>query len=134
MNKLLTGYHKVNINPPLGIGINGYFVPRFAKGYLDDICAGALVLGCDDKRIAVISLDVCMLDTALVARYQKAIEKATGIPADQIFRRICDAARVVLDPGEWFGKDYLGYMRINIAAPRTVLQEAAQRIVCAMKH
>lgn len=85
MNKLLTGYHKVNINPPLGIGIDGYFVPRFAKGYLDDICAGALVLGCDDKRIAVISLDVCMLDTALVARYQKAIEKATGIPVDQIF-------------------------------------------------
>lgn len=60
--------------------------------------------------------------------------RGCGIPADQIFRRICDAARVVLDPGEWFGKDYLGYMRINIAAPRTVLQEAAQRIVCAMKH
>ncbi len=85
MNKLLTGYHKVNINPPLGIGIDGYFVPRFAQGYLDDICASALVLGCDEERIAVISIDACILDTSLVIRYREAIEKATGIPAGKIF-------------------------------------------------
>ncbi len=85
MNKLLTGYQKVNINPPLGIGLSGYFVPRFAQGFLDDICASALVLGCDDERIALISVDACMLDTPLVIRYQAAIEKATGIPANKIF-------------------------------------------------
>lgn len=60
--------------------------------------------------------------------------RACGIPADQIFHRLCEAARVVPDPGEWFGEDYLGYMRINIATPRAVLEEAAQRIVCAMKR
>ena len=56
-----------------------------------------------------------------------------GIPADQIFRRLCEVARVVPDPGEWFGKDYLGYMRINIATPRACLEEAAKRIVRAMR-
>ena len=83
MNKLLTGYQKVTINPPLGIGISGYFVPRFAQGILDDICAGVLVLACDAETVAIISIDACMLDTALVQRYCAAIQQATGI--DQIF-------------------------------------------------
>ncbi len=85
MNKLQTGYYKTNINPPLGIGISGYFVPRFAQGFLDDITASAFVLSCDDTRIAILSIDACILETALVARYREAIEKATGISKDQIF-------------------------------------------------
>ena len=85
MNKLLTGYHKTNINPPLGIGISGYFVPRFAQGFLDDITASAFVLSCDDTRIAILSIDACILETDLVAHFRQTIEKATGIPKDQIF-------------------------------------------------
>jgi hypothetical protein len=85
MNKLLTGYHKLTINPPLGIGIAGYFVPRFAQGFLDDICASAFALACDDERVLIISVDACMLDTPLIARYCAAIEHATGIAKDRIF-------------------------------------------------
>jgi len=79
MNKLRTGYQKVNINPPLNIGISGYFVPRFAQGILDDIQARSFVLACDKTLIAIISVDACMLDTALVSRYCEAITNATGI-------------------------------------------------------
>ena len=85
MNNLRTGYCKVNINPPLGIGVSGYFVPRFARGYLDDICASAFVLACGDERAVIISVDTCMLESPIVARYCKAIEAGTGIPADRIF-------------------------------------------------
>ena len=28
---LKVGFSKVNINPPLGIGIRGYYIPRYAK-------------------------------------------------------------------------------------------------------
>ena len=45
MNKLLAGYQKVNINAPLGIGFDSCYVPRFAKGYLEDTCASALTNG-----------------------------------------------------------------------------------------
>lgn len=85
MNKLLTGYKKVNINPPLDIGVCGYFVPRFAKGFLDDICASAFVLECDGERVVILSLDACILESPLVARYCAAIEKATGISKDKVF-------------------------------------------------
>jgi len=85
MNKLLTGYHETVINPPLGIGISGYYVPRFAKGILDDIKASVFVLSCDDETVAIISIDACMLDTALVRRYCLSIEKTTGLSRDKIF-------------------------------------------------
>lgn len=32
-NKLKVGYGCVNIDSPLGIGIFGYYVPRYAKGF-----------------------------------------------------------------------------------------------------
>ena len=37
MNKLNVGFAEVNMNPPLGIDVAGYYVPRFAKGFLDDL-------------------------------------------------------------------------------------------------
>ena len=40
----LVGYAEVNINPPLGIGMHGYYVPRYAKGFIDDLTASAIAL------------------------------------------------------------------------------------------
>ena len=85
MNKLFAGFASVNINPPLGIGVSGYYVPRFAKGVIDDLEVGALVLTCDDKKIALISVDACGVDGTLIERYSASIERATGIPSQNVF-------------------------------------------------
>ena len=37
MNELKVGFSRVNVNPPLGIGVCGYYIPGFAKGFLDDL-------------------------------------------------------------------------------------------------
>lgn len=50
MNTLKVGYAEANINPPLGIGIWGYYVPRFAKGVLDDVEVRAIALSMEEKR------------------------------------------------------------------------------------
>ena len=85
MNNLQTGYASVNINPPLGIAVCGYYVPRFAKGFLDDLEVSTLVLSTDEKKIALIAVDVCELYEANIKAFTEAIEKATGIPKDNIF-------------------------------------------------
>lgn len=85
MNQLQVGYAKIEINPPMGIGIYGYYVPRFAKGILDDLTATVLALGCKEKTILLISVDVCGIDSSLVKRYCEAIEKETGVLKEQIF-------------------------------------------------
>ena len=46
MNNLKVGFCTVNVAPPLGIPIQGYFIPRHAKGFLDDPVVDVLVLEC----------------------------------------------------------------------------------------
>ena len=84
MQVLQAGYAQVNINPPLGIGIHGYYVPRFAKGYLDDLEASALVLCLGIEKVALISVDNCGIRANLADRFRHTIEQATGIPRDHV--------------------------------------------------
>lgn len=79
------GYACVNINPMLGIGIHGYYVPRFASGYLDDLEASAMALQLADKQVLLISVDNCGMSAVLTNRYRAAIEAATGVKAEHIF-------------------------------------------------
>lgn len=85
MGALQVGYASVNINPTLGCGINGYYIPRFAKGFLDDLEAHGIVLAMGDTKIAMISVDSCEFISALANRYRVAIEKNTEIKAENIF-------------------------------------------------
>ena len=79
MNDFQVGYAQVNINPPLGIGIYGYYVPRYAQGFLDDLEASALALSCGGKKIVLISLDHLGPATEMINRYRAAIAQANNI-------------------------------------------------------
>ena len=85
MKQLKVGYAAVNIDPPLGIGVHGYYVPRFAKGFLDHLEASALVLSCGKKPVVLISVDNEGITAQLGSAYCAAIEKKTGIPAKNVF-------------------------------------------------
>ncbi len=85
MNHLKVGFAAVNANPPLGISVAGYYKPRYAKGYLDDIMVKTLVLVSGDKKIALISVDVCGIKAELSRPWFERIEAVTGIPVDNIF-------------------------------------------------
>ena len=54
--------------------------------------------------------------------------RGTGIPADEIDRRIIHEARLWLDSGKIFGATGDGFQRINVAAPRSVIEECLKRI------
>ena len=85
MRTFQVGYASVNINPPLGCGIQGYYIPRFAKGFLDDLEAHGIVLSLGETKIAMISVDTCELFAPIIARFRVAIEKATGIKGENLF-------------------------------------------------
>ena len=72
-------YAQVNANPNLGSAISGYYIPRFAKGFLDDIEVSALVLVLDYKKIALVSVDNLGIDGNIRDSYCELIEKETGI-------------------------------------------------------
>ncbi|MBQ3135765.1 MAG: hypothetical protein IJB75_08190 [Oscillospiraceae bacterium] len=85
MNTLKVGYAGVNINPPLGIGIYGYFVPRFAKGFVDDLEVHAMALSCGEDPCLLVGVDNGGINADMGARFRAAMAKAAGISADNIF-------------------------------------------------
>ena len=85
MNKLKVGFAAVNANPPLGISVAGYYVPRYAQGFLDDIMVKTIVLECGEQKIALISVDNCSIKAELSKPWMEQIEAVTGISKDAIF-------------------------------------------------
>ncbi len=85
MTNFKVGYASVNSNPPLGIAMHGYYVPRFAKGFLDDLSASALAISKDGVDILLISVDQCLMKNEICDRYIAAISEATGVLKENIF-------------------------------------------------
>ena len=85
MSNFKVGYAEVNINPPLGAGVSGYYIPRFGKGFLDDLMSEVMILSCNGKKIALISVDNCGVDKCIVEKVKVGITEKTGIPGENIF-------------------------------------------------
>ena len=81
----LVGYASVNINPPLGSALFGYYVQRFASGFLDNLEASAISIEKGEKNFIIISIDNCSISKAVVDKCTEAISGATKIPRGNIY-------------------------------------------------
>ncbi|MBR5975515.1 MAG: pyridoxal phosphate-dependent aminotransferase [Clostridiales bacterium] len=54
--------------------------------------------------------------------------RGTGLSSEEIDRRIVHEAKLWLDSGRIFGKTGAGFQRINVATPRSILEECLRRI------
>jgi len=84
MNNLKAGFGRVNITPPMGIFIRGYFKPRYADGVLDELEINALALESGDTKTLLISIDHCGIEQNLCSDYIKGISNATSVPEENI--------------------------------------------------
>ncbi|MHA1596804.1 MAG: neutral/alkaline non-lysosomal ceramidase N-terminal domain-containing protein [Candidatus Asgardarchaeia archaeon] len=86
MGKLKVGVSKVNITPPMGIPLSGYFgrMDKPSIGVHDDLYAKCLVLDDGSQKVAIISADLLALDNDLVNSTRSEIEKLTGIPGENV--------------------------------------------------
>jgi cystathionine beta-lyase len=60
--------------------------------------------------------------------------RSLGLDKHQLRKLFLNQARVFLDEGSLFGPEGDGFQRINIACPRSLLMEALERIVAAIKE
>jgi hypothetical protein len=72
MNKLLAGFGRLDVTPPLGIPIVGYYKPRFAEGVLDELEVNALALAVEDKKVVLLSVDNCGFSLKKMNEYTAA--------------------------------------------------------------
>lgn len=84
MSQLKIGFSKININPPLGSAIFGYYVPRYAKGFLDDLEARTLVLEYGGNKYVIISIDNCAIPAYMVKDFCLKISTETGFCKNNI--------------------------------------------------
>ncbi len=85
MGEFEVGFAKTNVTPPLRIGVAGYYIPRYAKGVLDELEIRTLALCCGEKKILMISVPVCGVSKANFEKFSAAIEKMTGVSSENVF-------------------------------------------------
>ena len=84
MNILSSGFARVNITPMMGIGIVGYFVPRFAEGVLDELYINALALEAGTEKAVLLTLDNCGISRDVAMDFTASISQTVGIPEASI--------------------------------------------------
>ena len=94
MNILKAGFGRVNVNPPMGISISGYFIPRYAEAILDDLEVNALALEAGETRVLLMSIDNCVPRGDLLDVCRRKISDATGVPFEAIMISATDFLQI----------------------------------------
>ena len=123
---LQAGFSRLDVTPPLGVNLDGYFNFRYAKGYLDPIELNAVAVSDGECRVVMIAADLLGIDMKDVAVIKGLITERTGLDeahilvsalhqhtsyhlydqvkkrlpesfAKLLYRKFCDAAVLALD-------------------------------------
>ena len=81
---LKAGFSRVDITPPLGSFIAGYFRDRYAKGILDPIYLNAVAVTDGAETAVIITADILYLTAKYADEVRALIEERTGIPQNHV--------------------------------------------------
>jgi len=81
---LRVGRAEVDITPPPGMPMGGYFYVRVNTGVHDPLYAKALVLDSDGVKVALVACDLESLPRRFVEAAQELIRRDTGIAPDHV--------------------------------------------------
>lgn len=81
---LKAGFSRVDITPPLGTDIQGYFFHRYAAGVLDPLYLNALAFSDGEKSAVIVSVDAIMIEMTYCNEILEHISKKTGIDKDSV--------------------------------------------------
>ena len=78
------GAAAVDITPPVGTPMAGYYAERLSKGVHDRLYSKAIVLEGDGRKAALVSLDLISTSKSMVEEARREVEKRTGIPGADV--------------------------------------------------
>ena len=85
MNTLQVGFARVNITPPLGCNMIGYFRKRFGAGVHDELEANAVAFACGESKAVVIAVDHLGVDMSILTMLRHLIADNTGLSPDAVY-------------------------------------------------
>lgn len=83
-DELRVGVAEVDVTPPGGVGMSGYYHERFATGSKDPLKAKAVVFRQGDVRAAFVVCDLIGISRDLYVAAGKRASEQTGIPTEHI--------------------------------------------------
>ena len=81
---LKAGFSRVDITPPLGSFVAGYFRDRYAKGILDPIYLNAVAVTDGKETAVIITADILYITAKYADQVRALIEERTGIPKNHV--------------------------------------------------
>ena len=85
MTKFEAGFARIDITPPLGTYMSGYFEPRQSQGQLDPLFASALAVRFGEDAAIIFSVDVIGVNQAITDGMRERIAAACGLKREQVF-------------------------------------------------
>jgi len=85
--RLSAGFARVDITPPLGIPMGGYYDPqnRLAKNVKDPLEISALAVSDGERTAILFSADLLMMNKMLTEKIRRRVEKETGVSYEALF-------------------------------------------------
>jgi len=81
---LKAGFARVDVTPPFGFSLAGYFQDRKADGILDPIELNAVAIGNGEDTVLLIAADLISMDANHSQRIRNTIAKECGLKSDHI--------------------------------------------------
>ena len=120
MKNYSAGFCRLDMTPPLGVSLSGYFEPRFGKGVLDPLYINAVAFGDGEKSAVLLVADLCSCKGEVGTVWPGKIAETLGLAPESVilccththtgpaptsdemyckwlFRRFCDAATMALN-------------------------------------
>ncbi len=83
-SRISAGAYEIDITPPLGVDLAGYFNVRKADSILDNLYAKSVVLKDKDTEVAITSCDLCVIPREIVLAIRGLASQWSGIPEENI--------------------------------------------------
>lgn len=82
---LSVGFSRLDVTPPLGVNIRGYFHQRTCEGVLDNLEVNAVALSKDGATVVMITLDAEACSTEYYDEAREAVAKVTGLDKKAVY-------------------------------------------------
>lgn len=113
MNNLKVGFSRVNVTPPMGAPIAGYYKERYAVGVLDDLFVNAVAFESGERRAIMICVDNAGFKQGFMMRFRQAISSATGVPVEAILisaTHTHTGPQIIADSGNEIEEEYITFL------------------------
>ena len=81
---LQAGFARIDITPPFGNDLSGYYERRLADGTLDPLCLNAVALTVGEKTVLLMAADYIGISMTESIKLRRLICERTGVPSDHI--------------------------------------------------